>query len=222
MPDNVQEVISLENADAVPQIAPIVRIAILPVNDHTLNESASLSPSDSATSVNELSTHSPMNLSKAASPARQETQSEEQSVLTSDSEPTQEENLEAQVVEQENGESLMDATPSDPANGTTPKTDVDPKPVEPVGTPAADAGSIIPPNVPFSQAPEPQGTFVATSSSISSTPGLNSDTKVKDVSSISTNPPVNSSSKFSTGSTRKKRRSLFAKLKDFFSNREKK
>lgn len=234
MPDNVQEVLSPEIASAAPQIAPIVHIAILPVNDHTLNESASPSlegsvahSSDAATSVLELSTHSPMNLSKAASPATQETQSREQNVLNPNPEPTQEESSEVQVVEQENGNLFVD-TPSDPAtNNSTPKIDVDPNPVESTDTSAADAdaGPTMSQTEPSSLAPEPKSASTVAASSASSTPVLNSDTKLKDVSfpsSITTAPPISPSSKFSTTNTQKKRRSLFAKVKDFFSDKKKK
>jgi len=229
IPDNVS---SPEIAGSVPQIAPIVHIAILPVNDSTLNESASLEgeiaadhgdhlvphPSDADTSVSELSTHSPIHLSKAASPETQETQTGEQNVLNPNPEPTQEETAEAQVVEQENGELLVDATSSDPAtNGSTPNIDVDTNPVETTDTSATDAGPVMPENESSSQAPEHQD---ASASSMPSTPELNGDTKLKDISLMSstTGSPVTPSSKFNM---RKKRRSLFAKMKDFFTHKEK-
>ncbi|KAG1753689.1 uncharacterized protein EDB91DRAFT_1099341 [Suillus paluster] len=243
-PESTQGVPSPEIAKTAPQIAPVVPILILPVNDDTLNETASAlpegeidasgssapHPSDATSSVPEPSTHSPILLSKQAPPVIQETQAGE------NDEPVKEENSEAQAAEKENGELLADAIarPSDAVvNPTTPEIDVNPDlletaetPAAGAETPAAGAETSTPDNESSLPTPKPQDTPAADPSSMPSTPGLNSDTKdLKDVpppSSTSTDTPVKSSSKFSTASKKKKRRSLFARLKEFFFHREKK
>ena len=204
----------------------------MPVNDHTLNESAAPSlqgeivasdplvsqSSDVVTSVVELSTHAPIRLSKEAPPATQDIQDEEQDILNQDSEPTQEEAL----VVQDNGELLVDAAPgpSDPdTNGSTQTMGVNPNPVETTDTSAANTG--IPQHEPPSIAPETPDVPAPTISSASSTPALGGDTKLKDA--LPTSPGITNSTTTPSSklNTLKKRRSLFVKVKDFFSIKDK-
>jgi hypothetical protein len=217
-----------------PHIAPVVPILILPVNDYMLNEAASPLPDqeigasdplasgslDATISVLEPSTHFPILLSKPAPSVTQEAQVAEQ-----DSKPTEQENLEAQAAEEKNEELLVDAVapPSDAAApSTTPEIDVNPDRAQITDASAVDAEPIAPNNELSLPAPEPQGTSAVTASPM---PSTNDDLKdSKEVSfpaSTTTDSTVIPSSKFSTASTKKKRRSLFAKLREFFSHREK-
>jgi hypothetical protein len=216
---------------ATPQIAPVVPILILPVNDYMLNESASplsdqeidasdpLAPDslDATISTLEPSTHFPILLSKPVPSVTQEAQAGEK--------PTEQENLEAQAAEEKSEELLVDAVapPSDAAAASTiPEIDVNPNPAQTNDTSAVDAAPIAPNNELSLPAPEPQDTPAVTTSSM---PSTNNDTKdSKEVSfpaSTTTDSTVIPSSKFSTASTRKKRRSLFTKLREFFSHKEK-
>ncbi|KAG2148079.1 hypothetical protein DEU56DRAFT_784016 [Suillus clintonianus] len=234
-PDSTQGVPSPDAIDATPQIAPVVPILILPVNDHMLNESASPLPDgesvesdplvpgsfDATISVLEPSTHSPLLLSKSVPSVTQEAQAGGEQ----NGKPTEEEKLGTQAAEEHNGELLVDAIapPSDAAaNPTTPDINVNPDPVKTIDTSVVDAGPIAPDNELSLPTPEPQDTPAVTASSM---PSTDSDTKdSKDISfpaSTTTDSPVTLSSKFNTASPRKKRRSFFAKLKEFFSHKEK-
>lgn len=230
--ESVQGTPSPDVTVATPQIAPVVPILILPVNDYMLNESASPLPNqeidasdplasdslDATTSVLEPSTHFPILLSKPVPSVTQEAQAGEQ-----DSKPMEQENSEVQAAEEKNEELLAVALPSDTAaTSTTPEIDVNPDPAQTTGASVVDAGPIAPNNESSLPAPEPQDTPAVTTPSMPSTDNDPKDSKeVTFPPSTITDSTVIPSSKFSTGSTRKKRRSLFAKLKDFFSHKEK-
>jgi hypothetical protein len=232
--ESVQGTPSPDVTVATPQIAPVVPILILPVNDYLLNESASPLPNqeidasdplasgslDATSSVLEPSTHFPILLSKPVPSVTQETQAGEQ-----DSNSTEQENLEVPAAEEKNEELLVDAVapPSDAAAAsTTPEIDVNPDPAQTIDVPAIDAGPIAPNNELSLPAPEPQDTPAVTTSSMPSTDNDPKDSKeVSFPVSTTTDSTVSPSSKFSTGSTRKKRRSFFVKFKEFFSHKEK-
>lgn len=230
--ESAQGAPSPDVTEAAPQIAPVVPILILPVNDHTLNESASpereidagdplASDSlDATISVLQPSTHSLIVLSKPLPAVTQEPQAGEQ-----DSKPTEGENSEAQAAEEKNGDLLVDAValPLDAAApSTTFEIDVNPDPAQTSDASAVDAAPVVPNKEPSLPAPEPQYTPEVTSSLMPSTNDDPKDSKeVSFPASTTTDPTVTSSSKFSTASTRKKRRSLFVKLREFFSRKEK-
>lgn len=232
--ESVQGTPSPDVTVATPQIAPVVPILILPVNDYMLNESASPLPNqeidasdplasgslDATTSVLEPSTHFPILLSKPVPSVTQEAQVGEQ-----DSKSTEQENLEVPAAEEKNEELLVDAVapPSDTAAAsTTPEIDVNPDPAQTTDVPAVDAGPIAPNNELSLPAPEPQDTPAVTTSSMPSTDNDPKDSKeVSFPVSTTTDSTVSPSSKFSTGSTRKKRQSFFVKFKEFFSRKEK-
>lgn len=219
---------------ATPQIAPVVPILILPVNDYMLNESAPPLPDqeigasdplapdslDATISVLEPSTHFPILLPKPVPSVTQEAQAGEQ-----DSKPTEQENLEAQAAEEKNDGLHMDAVvvpPSDAAAAsTTPEIDVNPGPAQITDASVVEAGPIAPQNE-LPPAPEPQDTPAVTALSMPSTNGDPKDSKeVSLPASTTTDSTVIPSSKFSTASTRKRRQSLFAKLREFFSHKQK-
>lgn len=232
--ESVQGTPSPDVTVATPQIAPVVPILILPVNDYLLNESASPLPNqeidasdplasgslDATSSVLEPSTHFPILLSKPVPSVTQEAQAGKQ-----DSNSTEQENLEVPAAEEKNEELLVDAVapPSDAAAAsTTPEIDVNPDPAQTIDVPAIDAGPIAPNNELSLPAPEPQDTPAVTTSSMPSTDNDPKDSKeVSFPVSTTTDSTVSPSSKFSTGSTRKKRRSFFVKFKEFFSHKEK-
>lgn len=230
--DSAQGAPSPDVTEVTPQIAPVVPILILPVNDHMLNESASPNREidasdpmssdslDATISVLEPSTHSLIPLSKPTPSITQEVQAGEQ-----DSKPTEGESSEAQVAEEKNGELPVDAVapPSDAAViSTISEIDVNPDPAQTTDASALDAGLIMPNNEPSLPVPEPQDTPKVTTSSMPSTNDDPKDSKeVSFPASTATDSTAIPSSKFSTASTRKKRRSLFAKLREFFSHKEK-
>lgn len=232
--ESVQGTPSPDVTVSTPQIAPVVPILILPVNDYMLNESASPLPNqeidasdplasgslDVTTSVLEPSTHFPILLSKPVPSVTQEAQAGEQ-----DNKPTEQENSDAQAAEEKNEELLVDAVapPSDAAAAsTTPEVDVNPDPAQTADASAVDVGPIAPNNELSLPAPEPQDTPAVATSSMPTTDNDPKDSKeVSFPVSTTTDSTVSPSSKFSTGSTRKKRRSFFVKLKEFFSHKEK-
>jgi hypothetical protein len=171
------------------------------------------------TSVLEPSTHFPILLSKPVPSITQEAQAGEQ-----DSKPTEQENSDVQAAEEKNEELHVDAVapPSDAAAAsTTPEVDVNPDPAQTTDASAVDAGPIAPNELSL-PAPEPQDTPAVTTSSMPTTDNDPKDSKeVSFPVSTTTDSTVSPSSKFSTGSTRKKRRSFFVKLKEFFSHKEK-
>lgn len=226
--ESAQGAPSPDVTEDAPQIAPVVPILILPVNDHMLNEFALPNgeidagdplSSDSLDAVVEPSTHSLIPLSKPAASATQEAQVGEQ-----DSIPAEGDNSEAQAAEEKNGELLVDAVtrPSDvTAISTTSEIDVNPDPAQTTNASTSN-GPIAPNNEPSLPAPEPQDTPEATTLSMPSTKDDPKDSKeVSFPASTATNSTAIPSSKFSTASTRKKRRSLFTKLREFFSHKEK-
>lgn len=220
--------------EPAPQIAPVVPILILPVNDHMLNESTSpnhretdtCDPSvsdslDATIPTSNPSTHSPIFLSKPVPSVTQEIQAAEQH-----SQPTKGDNSEAQAPEEKNGELLVDAVAlsSDAAaTSTTSEIDVNPDPAQTTDSDASaiDTGLIAPNNEPSLPAPEPQDTPEVTTSSMPSNDDPKDSKEVSFPASTTTNSTViPSSSKFSTASAKKKRRSLFAKLREFLSHKK--
>ncbi|KAG1792459.1 uncharacterized protein HD556DRAFT_558556 [Suillus plorans] len=230
LPESAQGAPSPDITEAAPQIAPVVPILILPVNDHTLNESASpdreidagdpLASDSLDATISIPSTHSPIVLSKSLPPVTQEPQAGAQ-----DSKPTEGENSEAQAAEEKNGDLLVDAValPLDAAApSTTFEIDVNPDSAQTSDAFAVDAAPVVPNKEPSLPAPEPQDTPEVTSSLMPSTNDDPKDSKeVSFPAPATTDPTVTSSSKFNTASTRKKRRSLFAKLREFLSRKEK-
>lgn len=214
--------------EPAPQIAPVVPILILPVNDHMLNESASpnretdaCDPSvsdslDVTISTSKPSTHSPIFLSKPVLSITQETQAAEQH-----SQPM---NSEAQAAEEKNGELLVALSLDAAATSTTSEIDINPDPAQTTDSEASaiDTGLIAPNNEPSLSAPEPRDTPEVTTSSMPSNDEPKDSKGVSFPASATTDSTaIPSSSKFSTTSAKKKRRSLFAKLRVFFSHKEK-
>jgi hypothetical protein len=181
--ESAQGAPSPDVTEDAPQIAPVVPILILPVNDHMLNEFALPNgeidagdplSSDSLDAVVEPSTHSLIPLSKPAASATQEAQVGEQ-----DSIPAEGDNSEAQAVEEKNGELLVDAVtrPSDvTAISTTSEIDVNPDPAQTTNASTSN-GPIAPNNEPSLPAPEPQDTPEATTLSMPSTKDDPKDSK---------------------------------------------